>query len=243
MGNCKRDNCVGTLRRDGSCSQEGCVLHRPSLRGQCWKWISKATKKLRTPLKLKRPKTRHHQKAPVATTPKTTRTQPSTPPTATTPACISIHTSPTETTLNTPSAAFEAESFNVDFDVLDNALVPEAHVRLLRNCFRFRAPSPDDNDSNLLLAPTGVNSLGLAVAAHYDTILGEKGEPRTLSVFSGISGILQKIPSGPTFSPQHLYVAACFYLGWELAGSWAQKEPTIIANANHSDVKRCALEL
>ena len=86
---------------------------------------------------------------------------------------MSIHTSPTETTLNTPSAAFEAESFNVDFDVLDNALVPEAHVRLLRNCFRFRAPSPDDNDSNLLLAPTGVNSLGLAVAAHYDTILGE----------------------------------------------------------------------
>ena len=79
--------------------------------------------------------------------------------------------------------------------------MPEAHVRLLRNCIRFRAPSPDDNDSNLLLAPTGVNSLGLAVAAHYDTILGEIGEPRTLSVFSGISGILQKIPSGPTFSP------------------------------------------
>lgn len=231
MGNCNRDNCAGTLRRDGSCSQQGCALHRPSFRGQCWTWLGKTVNKLRTPVKLKKPRKRRRKKAPPS---------PTTITKATTIDMSSIQASPTATTPSTPSAAVVAEAFSIESDILDHALSPEAPVRLLRNCFRFRTPSPDDAD---FLVPTGVNSLGLAVASHYYTLLGEIGEPRTLSVFSNISGILQKIPSDTKFLPQGLYVAACFYLGWELAGSWLQKEPNIIASENPSDVKRCALEL
>ena len=240
MGNCKRDHCAGTLRRDGSCSQEGCTLHRPSRRGQ--HWIATAARKfLQTPFKAKKPKNRHCQKAPVPTTPKTKKKpSPNTPTTtATSSARMSIDPVPTENTPSTPSVAGAITEPIIDIDILDHALVPEDNARMFRNCFRFRAiNSPDD-----ILAPMRVCHLGCAVAAHYEKMLQEIGEPRALAVFSNISGILQKVPSQATFSPLHLYVAACFYLGWELAGSWSQREPSVIASANNNDVKRCALEL
>jgi hypothetical protein len=50
----------------------------------------------------------------------------------------------------------------------------------------------------------------------------EVGEARALAVYSSMSGILAKVPPWENFGDAtaiKIYVAALFYIGWELAGS------------------------
>ena len=112
-------------------------------------------------------------------------------------------------------------------------LVSEAdNVRSLRNFFDF---------ATMLDAPRRYNSgtlelVAARVALQFQSLVAEVGEPRALAVYSSISGILQKVPSQDVFLPTQAFVAALFYLGWELAGSWEGNEPAIIRSAPRQQV-------
>ena len=84
--------------------------------------------------------------------------------------------------------------------------------------------------------PGSLESVTARVAFHFQALVLEVGEPRAMAVYSSISGILQKVPSADIFLPTDAFVAALFYLGWELAGSWEGVEPAIIKSAPHQQV-------
>jgi hypothetical protein len=98
--------------------------------------------------------------------------------------------------------------------------VPENLVNRLCEHFRFSAKPHPKYDSE-----DAVCALGRGVAAFYPGVVKLVGEPRALAVFGSISGILQKVPVGAKLSPMRAYIAACFYLGWELVGSYELTGP------------------
>lgn len=136
------------------------------------------------------------------------------------------------------TAMSSASSLVDDNEVLKDAieqcfLVPEAgDVRSLRNFFDF---------ATMLDAPRCYNSgtlelVAARVALQFQSLVAEVGEPRALAVYSSISGVLQKVSSQDAFLPTQAFVAALFYLGWELAGSWEGTEPAIIRSAPRQQV-------
>ena len=64
--------------------------------------------------------------------------------------------------------------------------------------------------------------LAAEVARCFPEVVIEVGEARALAVYSSMSGILAKVPPWENFGDAtaiKIYVAALFYIGWELAGS------------------------
>jgi hypothetical protein len=236
---CKRDYCTGRKRLDGTCSEKGCVDYRQSRRGLHKIIIQKAQAPVRTPLKIKKPKKRIHVKATLMTTPKRKgpeRIDPS-PEKA-----ISASSSTSSGMALSPqsdvsTAASTPEAMRATLDTLDFSLVAE-DTGQLRDLFRFKAPV----DEEVASTPC-VRNLALEVASHYSSLVHQVGEPCALAIFGAISGILQKVPPQLELRPLHTYVGACFYLGWELCGSWQYRVPVINTNASEQDVNKCAMRL
>jgi hypothetical protein len=84
--------------------------------------------------------------------------------------------------------------------------------------------------------------LSALVAHHCSVEVAALGEPRALALYSTISGILQKLPADAMFTPAESFLAALFYIAWELAGT-ASAEPVIIRSAPKKDVMACVFKL
>lgn len=119
--------------------------------------------------------------------------------------------------------------------IMDACLVPEARFSSLKNFFKFCSLHDDGPQS---LKEGTFERVVARVALEFPKVCTEVGEPRALAVYSAISGIFQKISPGSLFFPSRTYVAASFYLGWELAGSWDSDSdgPAIMRSAPQKDV-------
>ena len=256
MGHCKRDFCAGRLRLDGSCNQPDCTLYRAGKRHLVRDWINKTRARLGTPPKMKKPKKRMYAKMRVMTTPKTKRARSAsslgedaqeTDPAAnhrvvsqSSPSTIQRNVS-ANVLSNGDAAGGRNAITHVDMpDVLELlALTPEMPPRRMRNLFKLNGKADTDDFSS----PPSVRDLGFAISSLYENVADQIGEPRALALYSSMSGVLQSVPPQMSMSPLADWLAACFYLGWELAGSCQLEEPRIITGASEEDVKRCALRL
>jgi hypothetical protein len=107
----------------------------------------------------------------------------------------------------------EAEMKNDIADLF--CLTPEGDLRM--TCFfKFVTTAPHNCE------PGSLNLLAAEVARCFPEVVIEVGEARALAVYSSMSGILAKVPPCENFGDAtaiKIYVAALFYIGWELAGS------------------------
>lgn len=108
-----------------------------------------------------------------------------------------------------------------------------------QNCFlHFRTATFEPSSFN----NGTLKYLSALVAHHYSVEVAALGEPRALALYSTISGILQKLPADAMFTPAESFLAALFYIAWELAGT-ASAEPAIIRSAPKKDVMACVFKL
>jgi hypothetical protein len=91
--------------------------------------------------------------------------------------------------------------------------------------------------------PGGLNRLASLVAEELPSVTLGIGEPRALAVYGSISGILQKLPVAGVFQPEQVYVAALFYIAWELVGSFELEGPEIMHAAPLPDVMKAVYEI
>ena len=117
-------------------------------------------------------------------------------------------------------------------------LVPEIKVGMLSCFFQFRTATFEPCSFK-----TGtLKYLSALVAYRYSMEVAALGEPRALALYSIISGILQKLPADATFMPAESFLAALFYIAWELAGT-ASAEPAVIRSAPRAVVMDCVFTL
>ena len=141
-----------------------------------------------------------------------------------------------------PSKAdfLEVEVKNMIAEVmLDPAAAEDRYVSSLQSFFQFAtaaAGHPGSEEGTVKL-------LAAEVAKHWPVVLKDLGEPRALAVYSSMSGILQKVSARDTFGDEgciKTYVAALFYVAWELAGSAESNGPSVMRSAPKADVMRAA---
>ena len=256
MGHCKRDYCAGRLRLDGSCNQPGCALYRVSKRGRIREWINKARIRLGTPPKFKKSKKRIYAKMRLMTTPKTNRARSASTPEGDAeeidPVSNRVTSQSSPTTVNFNARVLSnggASTLHMNCNIITRvdmpdvlellALTPEQPARTMQIFFKFVGKADVDD----FCSPPVVRDLGLQLASVYENVEDQIGEPRALALYSAMTGVLQSVPPRMPMSPLADWVAACFYLGWELAGSCQLQKPAIITGASDEDVKRCALQL
>ena len=242
MGKCKLLDCPGRLRLDGSCSAPLCPLYRPSKRPHCNTWILKAKMFLKSLLSKKK-KSKSMRRLRICS-----KRAPESPPSDKVFSRESpvISSSSSQKQKHRPGQTLQPAVCNegdddacraqdaLKDDIMEKlVLLGECDdVRHLRCFFKFRS----QRDDPLLYVDGSLECLSAAVGSYFDKAVEEVGEPRALAMYSNISGILQKLPSGTVLLPSKNYVASLFYLGWELAGSWEQNSPSIITTGSQAEV-------
>jgi len=142
-----------------------------------------------------------------------------------------------------PSKAdfLEMEVKNMIAEVmLDPAAAEDRYVSSLQSFFQF-ATAAAGHPGNV--KEGSVKLLAAEVAKHWPAVLKDLGEPRALAVYSSMSGILQNVSARDTFGDEDrikTYVAALFYVAWELAGSAESNGPSVMRSAPKADVMRAA---
>ena len=239
---CKVAGCYARCRLDGSCSSSSCSLYRKSKRSLLNNWVRKAKAFLKTPSPESVKNKRLRKRLVVKQRP------PHSPPADAilsdfaSPAALESSAaagSPEESHYNVINITASSSSASIDEEreaikdaiMEDNGLVPEDHFSTLRNFFEFGSMTEPGSEGTL-------QGMVARVASVYPKVCSEVGEPRALAVYSNISGILQKLPQHSLFLPSRVYVAALFYLAWEMAGSWDGDSvgPAIIRSAPQKDV-------
>ena len=120
--------------------------------------------------------------------------------------------------------------------MLDPAAADDRYARALESFFQFGTTAADHPGR---LEEGSVKLLAAEVAKHWPAVMKELGEPRALAVYSSMSGILQNVPSRDTFGDADrikTYVAALFYVAWELAGSAESNGPSVMRSAPKANV-------
>ena len=240
----KHPVCNARCRLDGS-SLSSCSLYRPSKRTLLNAWVRKARAFFKTPSpttakkSVKKIRRRFCGKQAPA------------PPTHSPPAdAILDFGSPSDAAAELPecpgftvilgnSSSSVPESVDdreaIKDAIMDACWVPEARFSSLNNFFKFGSLRNDDPQA---LKEGTLQCVVARVALEFPKVCTEVGEPRALAVYGNISDIFQKLSPVSLFFPSQTYVAASFYLGWELAGSWASDSdgPAIIRSAPQKDV-------
>ena len=243
---CGLPDCKTRCRSDGSCSSSSCLLYRPSKRTLVRAWMQKARAFLKTPSptpvkKSCKKKIRRRLCSKQAPAP-TPHSQPAIPITdfgSPSDAAAELPECPGATVISGNSSSSVSESIDdretIKDAIMDACLVPEARFSSLNNFFKFGSMHNDDPQA---LKEGTFQRVVARVALEFPQVCTEVGEPRALAVYSNISGIFQKISPDSWFFPSRTYIAAIFYLGWELAGSWDSDSdgPAIIRSAPQKDV-------
>lgn len=260
----------GRLRLDGTCPFELCVKFRKSKRALCSGWLNVTDRETEDLENAKNP-VKHSQRTPLRRIKKRFRCKQA-PSTAATPAVKAVFTSshnnnvsietqtealagpeaagclsssppstasPSSSSSSLYVAGGAAEAAAAIQDMIEQCmLVPERKVGTLNCMFQLRTatfePCSFKNGS--------LKYLSALVAYRYSVEVAALGEPRALALYSSISGILQQLPANAMFSPAESYLAALFYIAWELAGT-ASAEPAIIRSAPQKDVMACVFNL
>lgn len=137
-------------------------------------------------------------------------------------------------------AGGEGEQADTIQDMIDQChLVPEKVLAAQHCFFNFRTASSEPSS----VKHGSLQYLAALVAFRYSVEVRALGEPRALAIYSTISGILQKLPPTGVFLPAPAYLAALFYIAWELAGTASAAEPAVIAAAPMADVMACVFKV
>lgn len=129
-----------------------------------------------------------------------------------------------------PSGASSVPGGTSDADIADainQYMVGEGNVSCMKSFFKFGSARSSHGNFDI----GSLEFVVALVAEAFPKVQSQIGEPRALSLYGAISGILQKMPPSQRYSPDFVFVSAFFYIGWELIGSWETQAPSIIMDS------------